>query len=142
LIEAVTALRSNLRSIIGGELLVRTGDPAIIVPQIAQSVKATELVFGEEPGTHERQLVQPLQNRGYYYYLDDDDDANGSYVQKWIPALCGLENAEAVFRPWDYYDLPGFDAPIVDPKSQYTWQDVQHMESTGKLLETNESIIL
>jgi hypothetical protein len=68
-------------------------------------------------------------------------DANGSYAQKWIPALCGLENAEAAFRPWDY-DLSGFDAPIVYPKSQDTWQDVQHMETTGKLLENNESIIL
>jgi hypothetical protein len=37
-------------------------------------VKATEIVFGEEPGTYERQLVQRLQQRVYYYYLNDDDD--------------------------------------------------------------------
>jgi hypothetical protein len=69
LIEAVTALRS-----IGGELLVRTGDPAIIVPQIGLLVRATQIVFGEEPGTYERQLVQRLKQPYYYYYYDLDDD--------------------------------------------------------------------
>lgn len=64
------------------------------------------------------------------------DDANGNYVRKWIPSLRGLDDAEAVFRPWDF-EVPGFATPIVDPKSQYTWQDAQCIELTKQLLDSD-----
>lgn len=64
-IEAVTSLRESIRSI-GGELLVRCGDPSIIVPQIAKEIGATEIHFSEEPGTYERNMVEKI--RQHYQY--------------------------------------------------------------------------
>ncbi|KAL3939540.1 MAG: hypothetical protein SGBAC_005750 [Bacillariaceae sp.] len=67
-----------------------------------------------------------------------EDSPAGSYVQKWVPELCvGIpveENREMLFRPWDF-GVPGFEDPIVDPNSQYIWQDAQRLEETGNLLE-------
>lgn len=52
LIEAVSDLRTNLLRI-GGELVIRTGDPSVLVPQIARAIGATEVCWTEEPGTEE-----------------------------------------------------------------------------------------
>lgn len=59
-IEAVHALREKLRSI-GGELLVRIGDPTVLIPQLAEELKANEVVFGEEPGAYEREVTEHHQ---------------------------------------------------------------------------------
>jgi len=61
-IEAVTCLRESLRSI-GGELLVRIGDPTIIVPKIATEFKVNEIFFHEEPGTYERGIIETIKQR-------------------------------------------------------------------------------
>jgi hypothetical protein len=55
-------------------------------------VKATEIVFGEEPGTYERQLVQRLQQRVYYYYLNDDDDTTSVEECKSVVGYTGFAN--------------------------------------------------
>jgi hypothetical protein len=60
LIEAVTNLRISIRAL-GGELLIRSGDPTIIVPQIAQELGATEIAYSEEPGTYECHLSLKIQ---------------------------------------------------------------------------------
>ena len=59
-VEAVTALRQSLRHI-GGELIVRVGDPVKLVPEIANLVHATELVYAEEPGTYEAKVAQEIR---------------------------------------------------------------------------------
>jgi len=61
LIEAVTELRDSIRSI-GGELLVRVGDPAIVVPRVARAIGANEIWWSEEPGTYEWQLSRSLKD--------------------------------------------------------------------------------
>mmetsp|Transcript_23315 Transcript_23315/g.32674 ORF Transcript_23315/g.32674 Transcript_23315/m.32674 type:complete len:653 (+) Transcript_23315:143-2101(+) len=61
LLEAVHELRSSIRAI-GGELIVRVGDPAIIVPQIAHQIHASEVWWSEEPGTYEKSLSQSVRN--------------------------------------------------------------------------------
>eukprot|EP00567_Pseudictyota_dubia_P000711 CAMPEP_0197463748 /NCGR_PEP_ID=MMETSP1175-20131217/62660_1 /TAXON_ID=1003142 /ORGANISM="Triceratium dubium, Strain CCMP147" /LENGTH=582 /DNA_ID=CAMNT_0042999589 /DNA_START=137 /DNA_END=1886 /DNA_ORIENTATION=- len=61
-------------------------------------------------------------------------DARAEYVRRWVPGLANVEDAEHALRPWDF-GIPGFDSPIVDPRTQYTWQDMQLLESTGKLLD-------
>jgi len=60
LIDAVSDLRNNLASI-GGKLLVRVGDPTIIVPQIAQEIGATEIFYNEEPGTYENEVSRKVK---------------------------------------------------------------------------------
>jgi len=52
-------LRSRIRSK-GGELLVRYGDPFIIIRTIVNRIGATEIVFGEEPGYYETSLSKKL----------------------------------------------------------------------------------
>jgi deoxyribodipyrimidine photo-lyase len=59
-------------------------------------------------------------------------DPNGDYVRKWIPALENETDLEAFLRPWDFVE--NWQQPIVDPKTQYTWQDGQRLETFGALL--------
>jgi deoxyribodipyrimidine photo-lyase len=59
-------------------------------------------------------------------------DPKGMYVKKWIPELKNLDSIEAVFRPWDF-GIVSFESPIVDPSSQYTWQDWQNVQQMGRL---------
>mmetsp|Transcript_19764 Transcript_19764/g.44874 ORF Transcript_19764/g.44874 Transcript_19764/m.44874 type:complete len:590 (-) Transcript_19764:131-1900(-) len=59
-------------------------------------------------------------------------DADGEYVKKWIPILRG-KKLECILRPWDF-GIKGFEMPIVDPESQYTWQDMKRLKEGGKLL--------
>jgi len=58
LLESVTALRNNLISI-GGNLLVRTGNPAIILPQLALQYNVNE-VYHHREVAHEETLVSEL----------------------------------------------------------------------------------
>ena len=91
LIEAVTCLRESLRDR-GGELVVRSGDPSIWIPLIADQVGATEIWYSHEPGTHEQEVVQKLQQHfittcgkvvkwkgvmGYTLYHPNDLPADG-----------------------------------------------------------------
>jgi hypothetical protein len=48
------------------------------------------------------------------------------------------DDVESTFRPWDF-DIQGFDSPIVDPVTQYTWQDLQCLKETGKLFVDTDS---
>ena len=52
LLVALDALRSALRAQ-GGELLIRHGDPASVLPQLALAHGAEEVRWHEEPGTEE-----------------------------------------------------------------------------------------
>jgi len=61
-------------------------------------------------------------------------DPDGTYVKKWLPLLSGVEEKEALFRPWDFI-TDWNDEVVVSPKTQLTWQDLQRFEQTGKLLD-------
>ena len=92
LLQALSDLRTNLRSI-GGELIIRIGDPVDIVPSIAREIGATEVHWNEIPGTEEidesRRVFQEIcfqvdgvrvvTDMGYSLYHPDDlppgDDA-------------------------------------------------------------------
>ena len=88
-------------------------------------------------------------------------DVEGRFVQKWLPKELGVSVGattatralfddddadtdtdtasdkettalEALWRPWDFRtDWP---IPIVDPSSQYVWEDKQRLEETGSLV--------
>jgi deoxyribodipyrimidine photo-lyase len=66
-------------------------------------------------------------------------DPKGTYVKKWFPALREVPSIEAIFRPWDFH-ISGFESPIVDPKTQFTWQDLQRLEEKGKLIQEDDEI--
>ena len=59
LLHALSDLRANLRSI-GGELIVRVGDPVDIVPALARDIGATEVHWNEIPGTEETDESQKV----------------------------------------------------------------------------------
>ena len=60
-------------------------------------------------------------------------DLDGSYVKKWLPYLAGDEKMkEYHLRPWDYN--PSMK-PIIDPATQYTWQELERLKATGSLIE-------
>jgi len=52
LLHAVHSLRRNLQSM-GGDLLVRTGNPVDIIPQITKELQIDEVVWSEIPGYYE-----------------------------------------------------------------------------------------
>lgn len=60
-------------------------------------------------------------------------DPDGSYVKKWLPTLDGVDDPEALFRPFDF-NVPGYESPVVNPSSQLTWQDSKRLEETNKLI--------
>lgn len=59
LIEAVQELRESLRNI-GGELLVRQGDPAQIIQQMISELGVTEVYYNEEPGIYEQHVSEKV----------------------------------------------------------------------------------
>ena len=59
-------------------------------------------------------------------------DEGGAYVRKWLPTLQQIQDREALLRPWDF-QIKGFESPIIDPSTQYTWQDAQILKSEGTL---------
>ncbi|KAL7553632.1 hypothetical protein ACHAWF_016937 [Thalassiosira exigua] len=52
LLDAVQSLRCNLKRL-GGNLIVRTGDPVEIIPKLAQSLRVEEVAWCEIPGYFE-----------------------------------------------------------------------------------------
>lgn len=60
LIDAVHSLKSNLQSL-GGDLIVRTGNPLQIVPQLAQDLQIDEVSWTEVPGYIECTLSDKLK---------------------------------------------------------------------------------
>ena len=61
LIESVAGLRETLRSL-GGDLLVQTGDPAIIIPQLAAHYKVTEVYHHREVAYEETQISTKVES--------------------------------------------------------------------------------
>ena len=59
LLHALSDLRANIRSI-GGELIIRVGDPVDIVPSLAREIGATEVHWNEIPGTEETDESQKM----------------------------------------------------------------------------------
>ena len=60
-------------------------------------------------------------------------DRDGEFVKRWLPDLNRSNDEEVAFRPWDF-GIVGYESPIVDPESQYTWQDLQGLKENGSLL--------
>ncbi|KAL7466004.1 hypothetical protein ACHAXS_006304 [Conticribra weissflogii] len=62
LLRAVESLRSNLRKM-GGELLIRHGDPIEIIPELARDLNVDEVAYSEIPGYYEYQQSEQLKIR-------------------------------------------------------------------------------
>jgi deoxyribodipyrimidine photo-lyase len=65
-------------------------------------------------------------------------DPEGSYVRQWLPELTVASHEgdeDAHLRPWDFSD--DWKDPIVDPGTQFTWQDLQRLQETGRLFFAN-----
>lgn len=69
LIDAVHTLRNNLRSL-GGDLIVRMGNPLQIIPQLTSELQIEEVAWSEVPGYYEcmqsNKLKQILQFNGLH----------------------------------------------------------------------------
>lgn len=61
LIDAVHSLRRSLRSL-GGDLIIRTGNPLQVIPQLAQELSIDEVAFSEIPGHYEFKQSQKLKH--------------------------------------------------------------------------------
>jgi deoxyribodipyrimidine photo-lyase len=95
LLDAVHSLRRNLQSL-GGNLIVRRGDPLHVIPQLAQKLNVEEVAWSEIPGYYECTHSEKLKN----VLLRD-----GLYRCK-VYTTCSL----TLFHPDDL------------PKEQYTWE--------------------
>jgi deoxyribodipyrimidine photo-lyase len=60
-------------------------------------------------------------------------DRDGDFVKKWLPDLNLCNDEEVAFRPWDF-GIVGYESPVVDPETQYTWQDLQYLKENGSFL--------
>ena len=60
LVDALTDLRRNLQAL-GGDLVVRRGNPLHIIPELVQQLDADELWWNEIPGSYERDVSETLQ---------------------------------------------------------------------------------
>ena len=69
LIDAVRSLKSDLQ-LLGGDLIVRTGNPLMIIPQLAKELQVKEVAWSEVPGYYEynqsEKLKRILQFDGTY----------------------------------------------------------------------------
>ena len=61
LIDAVHSLRRALRSL-GGDLIIRTGNPLQVIPQLAQELLIDEVAFSEIPGHYEFKQSEKLKH--------------------------------------------------------------------------------
>ncbi len=61
LIDAVHSLRRTLRAL-GGDLIIRTGNPLQIIPQLAQELMIGEVAFSEIPGYYEFKQSEKLKH--------------------------------------------------------------------------------
>src|SRR5690348_14132102 len=59
LLESVADLRANLRRI-GGELIVQTGNPAEIIPQLAQQYQVSEVYHHREVAFEETEISEAV----------------------------------------------------------------------------------
>ncbi|KAL9188411.1 hypothetical protein ACHAXT_006789 [Thalassiosira profunda] len=62
LLDAVHSLRSGLQSL-GGELIVRTGDPSEVIPQLARALQVEEVAWSEIPGSYECDQSEKLKKQ-------------------------------------------------------------------------------
>lgn len=61
LIDAVHSLRHSLRSL-GGDLIIRTGNPLQVIPQLVHELSIDEVAFSEIPGHYEFKQSQTLKH--------------------------------------------------------------------------------
>ena len=121
LIEAVASLRTNIRSI-GGELLIRQGDPAVIVPQIAEEIGAHEIYFQEEPGSYECQVAMKIK-RHYTFQQNYDygyDSANDSFNLNSPPVQLVSSVGYTLYHPNDL------------PRHAQEWDQLAHPKQKHK----------
>lgn len=60
LIESVANLRENLQKI-GGDLIIRVGDPAVIIPQLAQQYQVCEVYHHREVANEETEISEQVE---------------------------------------------------------------------------------
>ena len=60
LLESIADLRSNLQSL-GGELIVKTGNPAEIIPQLAQQYQVSEVYHHREVAFEETKISEDVE---------------------------------------------------------------------------------
>jgi len=146
LLESVADLRKNLRNI-GGELIIRTGNPAEILPQLAVQYQVNEVYHHREVAYEETEISAQVEAAlwkiklnlkhfiGHTLYHKEDlpfpiKDIPDSFavfkkkVERDSDVRPCIGTPEAIFTPEiiDAGELPtlhdlGLDEPIVDPRS-------------------------
>ena len=79
-------------------------------------------------------------------------DPKGVFVMKWLPELKtafssrsddlfvnDVVGVEQVLRPWDFSEL--YQNTIVDPSTQYTWQDLERLRLNGRLTDNDNTLM-
>ena len=66
LVDSLTDLRRELRSR-GSDLVIRRGNPLLIVPEMAREMGATQVIWSEEPGVYETNISQAIRQ----YFLNN-----------------------------------------------------------------------
>jgi len=59
LVHALTNLRQNLR-LRGGDLVIRRGDPLLVIPEFVREINADSIVWSQEPGSYEQRISHEL----------------------------------------------------------------------------------
>lgn len=159
LLESVADLRSNLQKL-GGDLIIRIGNPAEIIPQLAQQYEVSEVYHHREVAFEETQISEEVESAlwkiklnlkhfiGHTLYHKEDlpfpiKDIPDSFsifkkkVERDSQVRPCIETPEHIHTPeiTDTGNIPslaelGLTEPIDDPRSDFHYEGG---ESTGLL---------
>ena len=113
LVEAVKSLREHLNSI-GGELIVRIGDPTIIIPEIVREIGVTEIYYNELGFTYEKKVAQEILM--YYVFKNSGSNQQIKVVSK---------SGYTLYHPNDL------------PSDSITWDQLAHPKNKHKKKKKN-----
>jgi deoxyribodipyrimidine photo-lyase len=159
LLESVADLRSNLQKL-GGDLIVRIGNPAEVIPQLAQQYEVCEVYHHREVAFEETQISEEVEAAlwkiklnlkhfiGHTLYHKEDlpfpiKDIPDSFsifkkkVERDSQVRSCIETPEHIYTPEivDAGNIPtladlGLTEPVDDPRSDFLYEGG---ESTGLL---------
>jgi len=123
LLHAVHSLKRNLQSM-GGDLLVRTGNPVDIIPQITKELQIDEVVWSETPGYYEYVQSEKMKKK----LLEE--------VQCNIYTTCSLTLAHPKDLPTDQIVWQTLARPKEKRKKKKSKATKQQLSNNNQAVET------
>ena len=130
LVDALTDLRRDLRAR-NSDLIIRRGNPLTVVPAMAREMRATHVMWSEEPGVYETQLSQRLRQHFSMSNVDADDGC----IQPVVECSCCLYHPN---------DLPVGDAQwsrLAHPKQKQRKRKLQPKPSNLVIPGTDTTFV-